>query len=101
MRSIPIKSYSKHMFELPSMWNLVISTIVFFIAVWYANRFLDGHDIPKGMTRGMLVFLIASIVSYGSGELVDRMQGKKEDPHAAQKSPDDMTQLLKSVQGQQ
>ena len=91
------------MFELPSMWNLIISTIVFFVAAWYANRFLDEHEIPKGMTRGMLVFLIASIVSWGSGELVDMMHGKKEQPsaQAAQKTPDDMSQLLKAVQGQQ
>jgi len=48
------------MFELPSMWSIMISTIVFFIAVWYIKRLLDEQGIPKGMTRslGILCWLI-------------------------------------------
>ncbi len=68
------------MFELPTMWNLIISTIVFFMAVWYLRRYLDEQGIPSGATRGMLVFVIASLVSWGAGYLVDTLQGKPAQP---------------------
>ena len=29
------------MFTLPSMWNLIISTIAFIIVAWYIRRYLD------------------------------------------------------------
>ena len=63
------------MFSLPSLWNLIVSSIVFFIAAWYLHRYLDAHEIPKGMTRALLVFVLASLVSWGAGEVVDRLQG--------------------------
>lgn len=59
------------MFTLPSMWNLIISTIVFFVAAWYFHRYLEEQGIPKGMTRKILVFSLASLVSWGAGELAD------------------------------
>lgn len=77
------------------MWNLVISTIVFFIAAWYIHRYLDEQDIPKGMTRGILVFALASLVSWGTGVAVDWTQEKIEGPQA--KTSDDLSQLLKAV----
>jgi hypothetical protein len=49
------------------MLNLIISTIVFFIAVWYLNRSLDEQEIAKGMTRSVLVFVLASLVSWVRG----------------------------------
>jgi hypothetical protein len=64
------------MFALPTLWNLIISTLVFFIAVWYINRILDEQQLPGGMTRGVLVFVLASMLSWGAGELVDRIEGK-------------------------
>jgi hypothetical protein len=85
------------MFELPSILNLVISTIIFFIAAWYAQRYLDNQGIPKGMTRGMLVFLLASLVSWGAGEMVDWTQEKIEGPQAAAQSSVDLSKLLKAV----
>ena len=85
------------MFTLPSMWNLLVSTIVFFIAAWYIHRYLDEQGIPKGMTRGILVFTIASAVSWGAGELVDWTQDPKEAPQATAKSSDDLSQLLKAA----
>lgn len=85
------------MFALPSMWNLIISTIVFLIAAWYANRYLDEQGIPKGTTRGVLVFVLASIVSWGSGEAVDWLSGTQP----ATQSTGDLSQLLKAAgQGQ-
>lgn len=67
------------MFELPSMWNLAISTIAFFIAAWYIRRYLDEQGIPAGMTRSILIFTIASLVSWGAGEAVDFIQGPQID----------------------
>lgn len=58
------------------MLNLIISTIVFFIAAWYLNRYLDDQGIAKGMTRGVLVFVLASLVSWGSGAALDWAQVK-------------------------
>ena len=89
------------MFTLPSMWNLIISTIVFFIAAWYAHRHLDAHGIPKGMTRGISVFAFASLVSWGAGEIVDWAQEKIEGPQPAAKTSGDLSQLLKAVGQQQ
>jgi len=85
---------------LPSMSNLIVSTIVFFIAAWIANRYLDGQGIPKGMTRGVLVFLLASLVSWGAGDAVDWAQVKIEGPQAAAQTSVDLSQLLKAA-GQQ
>ena len=59
------------MFSLPSLWNIIISTIVFVIAAWWIRRYLDAQGLPKGMTRGLLVFILAYAVSWASGELVD------------------------------
>ena len=87
------------MFTLPSMWNLVISTVVFFIAAWYFHRMLEDQGIPKGMTRGLLVFVLASIVSWVSGDVVDWVHDKIEGPPpaAAHASGDDMSQMLKAL----
>ena len=59
------------MFTLPSMWNIIISTIVFVIAAWYIRRYLDEMGIPKGMARGLMVFILAYLISWASGEIVD------------------------------
>ncbi|HEY8159303.1 MAG TPA: hypothetical protein VIF10_11435 [Methylobacter sp.] len=90
------------MFTLPSVWNLVISTLVFFIAARYLHRYLDVQGIPKGMTRGILVFSLASVVSWGSGEMVDWTQEKIEGPRPqVAQSSDDLSQLLTTLgQGQ-
>jgi len=85
------------MFELPSMWNLIISTIVFFVAAWYAHRYMDEQEIPKGMTRGILVFALASLVSWGAGEMVDWTQEKIEGPQAVAQGSGDLSQLLKTI----
>ncbi len=85
------------MLELPSMWNLLISTIVFFIAAWYIRRYLNEQGVPKGMTRGLLVFVVASLVSWGAGDAVDWAQEKIQGPRPVAQTPNDLTQLLKEV----
>jgi hypothetical protein len=62
------------MFELPSMWNIIVSTFVFFFAVWYFRRILDEQGIPKGMTRSLFIFVLAYMVSWGVGLIVDWLQ---------------------------
>lgn len=86
------------MFELPSIWNMVISTIVFIIAAWYFHRYLDGHGIPKGMTRGISVFVLAYFVSWAAGVAVDWAQEKIEGPRPVVQSSGDLQQLMKAVQ---
>lgn len=85
------------MFELPSMWNIIVSTIVFFIAAWYINRLLDEQGIAKGMVRSLSAFVLACLVSWGSGEAVDWIQGSQPKTAATQ----DVSQLLKQVGGAQ
>ena len=86
---------------LPLMPSLIISTIVFFVAAWFANRYLDEQGIAKGMTRGVLVFLLASLVSWGAGEMTDWAQVKIEGPQAATQDPADLSRLLGAVGHQQ
>ena len=84
------------MLAMPSMWSLIISTVVFFVAVWYVRRYLDEQGIPKGMTRGMLVLTLASLVSWGAGEAVDWTQREISGPPPKAQSPGDLSQLLES-----
>jgi len=85
------------MFTLPSMWNLIISTIVFIFSAWYIRRYLDEQGIPKGMTRGILVFVLAYVVSWGAGEAVDWTQKKIAEPQPAAQNAGDLPQLLKAA----
>ena len=85
------------MFTLPSMWNLIISTIVFIFAAWHIRRYLDERGIPKGMTRGILVFALAYVVSWGAGEMVDWTQEKIAGPQPAVQRAGDFSQLLKAA----
>ena len=85
------------MFELPSMWNLIISTVVFIIAAWYLRRYLDEQGIPKGMARGLSVFVLASLVSWGAGDVTDWIQEKIQGPRPVAQTKDDVTQLMKQL----
>jgi hypothetical protein len=87
-----------NMFTLPSMWNLVISTIVFFIAAWYIRRYLEEQGVPKGMTRGLLVFTLAYAVSWGAGEAVNWVQEKIEGPQSAAQTSDDLVHMMKDIE---
>jgi hypothetical protein len=53
------------------MLSLVLSTLAFFVAAYFIKRYLDGMDIPKGMTRSIVVFTLALAVSYGVALIVD------------------------------
>jgi len=55
--------------------SIVLSTIAFFVASFFIKRYLDGMDIPKGMTRSITIFVLALGVAYGVAFLVDRILG--------------------------
>lgn len=85
------------MFALPSLWNLFASTLVFFIVAWYIHRYLDQQALPKNMNRSILVFVIASVVSWGAGEAADWAQEKMEGPQPTAQNSPDLSQLLKAA----
>ncbi len=72
------------MFTIPSLWNLLISTLVFFIAAAYLRRYLDAQEIPKGLTRSILVLVLASLASWGAGAVTDWAEEQMEAPPEAQ-----------------
>ena len=56
---------------MPSIPNIIFSTVAYFVAAFFIRRHLEGMGIPKTMTRGLVVFVLALAVSYGVSELVD------------------------------
>jgi len=57
------------------MWSLVISTIVFFVASFFLKRKLEEMGIPKGTTRGVVMFTLAIAAAYVAGAAVDWIVG--------------------------
>ena len=57
------------------MLSLVVSTIVFFVARFFINRKFEEMDLPKGMTRSMMVFCIAVAIAYGVAAAIDWVAG--------------------------
>ena len=53
------------------MLSIVVSTIAFFVAAFFTKRWLDDMDIPKTMTRSIVIFVAAAAVSYGVAFIVD------------------------------
>ncbi len=53
------------------MLSIVVSTIAFLVTTYYFKRYLDELGIPKGMTRGALIFTAALLVSYLVALLVE------------------------------
>lgn len=51
--------------------SLVVSTIAFFVASYFIKRYLEDMGIEKGMTRGVVVFVLALAVSYVVGAAID------------------------------
>lgn len=54
-----------------SITSFILSTIAFFVAQHFANRYMDGSDFPKGMTRTLTVLILALAVSYGVAAATD------------------------------
>jgi len=53
------------------MLSIVLSTIAFFVSSYYLKRYLENMGIPKGMTRGVVIFTIALMISYVVALAVD------------------------------
>jgi hypothetical protein len=79
------------------MWNLLVSTFVFFIAAWYLHRYLETQGVAQGMTRSVLVFVLASLVSWGAGEVADWSETQLEEPQPVAQTSNDLSQLLKAA----
>jgi len=52
------------------MLSIVVSTVAFFVTTYYFKRYLEELGVPKGMTRGTLIFTAALLVSYLTAVLV-------------------------------
>jgi len=79
------------------MLNLTVSTIVFFVAAWFLNNYLEAQGIPKGMSRGVMVLVLASLMSWGVGWTVDWAQNKIEGPQTVVQAPGGLSQLQKAA----
>jgi len=53
------------------MLSIVASTNAFFVTAFFVKRRLDDMGIPKTMTRSIVAFVAAALVSYGVAFLVD------------------------------
>jgi len=53
------------------MLSLILSTIAFFIASHFIKRWLDDMGIARTMTRSIVIFVAAALVSYGAAFAVD------------------------------
>ena len=53
------------------MLSLILSTIAFFVASYFIRRYLDRIEIPKTVTRALVIFVLALGVAYGVALLVD------------------------------
>jgi uncharacterized membrane protein len=62
------------------MLSIIVSTLVFFVAAWYLNRYLNEQEIAEGMTRRILVLVLASVVSFVVGMGLDSLVGNPESP---------------------
>ena len=47
------------------MLSLTLSTVAFFVSSYFIKRYLEDAGIATGMTRGVLNFSIALMMSYG------------------------------------
>lgn len=51
--------------------SLTLFTVRFFVASYFIKRYLEGAGIATGMMRGMLIFSIALMLSYGVAWVAD------------------------------
>ncbi|HEX4332576.1 MAG TPA: hypothetical protein VH040_10575 [Usitatibacter sp.] len=57
------------------MASFFLSSFAFFIAGFFIRRYLEDMGIPKTMTRALVVFVLALMVAYGVGWIVDVIAG--------------------------
>jgi hypothetical protein len=84
-------------FSLPSIWNLVVSTIVFSIAAKYIHAHLCRRGVPEGRKRNLWVLGLASVLSWSAGEAADWTHEKIEAGKPVMQNPADQSPLLKAI----
>ena len=57
------------------MLGIIVSTVVYFVASFFIGRYFEAQGIPKGFTRGFMVFVLALAVAYGVAWVVDLVAG--------------------------
>ncbi len=55
------------------MASLAVSTVAYFVAAYFLKRRFDEVGIPKTLSRGLVIFAVSMLVSYGVGVVVDMM----------------------------
>ncbi|MDA8329059.1 MAG: hypothetical protein M0Z83_08845 [Betaproteobacteria bacterium] len=68
--------------------DFVFSTIVFLFVGFAARRYFDHQGIPAGITRSLLVLVLATAASFAASALLSWILGE----------PDADTQLLQQAQ---
>jgi hypothetical protein len=56
---------------------------------------MDEREMPEGRSRSILIFTLASAVSWGTGEAADKMAGTPPATHS------DLSQMIKAISGPQ
>ena len=60
------------------MLGFVISTIIFSLAAYFLNRYLDAQGISSTGSRKIIVLTAATLISIGAGWAVDKIDGDAE-----------------------
>ena len=86
------------------MLSLILSTIAFFVAAYFINRYLDAQSLDRTMSRRILVGTLATVVSIGAGWMVDKLDGDADLPSSnvslsSNSQSDSTTQVLKLLSG--
>ena len=58
------------------MWSLILSVVAFILAVRYFRRVLDEQEVNRGMTYTVLVFSLATLVSFAVSAGMDWLGAK-------------------------
>jgi hypothetical protein len=53
------------------MRSLVVSTVVYFVAAFFIKRRFEVMDIPRGMSRNLMIFCLALLAAYGAAAALD------------------------------
>jgi len=53
------------------MRSLLVSTVVYFVAAFFIKRRFEAMDIPRGMTRTLVIFCLALLAAYGAAAALD------------------------------
>ena len=85
------------MFSLPSIWNLIISTIAFSVAAKYIHVHFHRRGMPEGKKRNLWVLGIASLLSWGAGDAADWTHDKIVVEHPSVQTSVEASHAVKTV----